>query len=41
MQLALNVNDLDESIAFYTELFGADPAQMQAWLRPSRSPWRR
>jgi len=25
VQLALNVNDLDESIAFYSKLFGAEP----------------
>jgi catechol 2,3-dioxygenase-like lactoylglutathione lyase family enzyme len=27
IQLALNVNDLEESIAFYSALFGAEPAK--------------
>jgi catechol 2,3-dioxygenase-like lactoylglutathione lyase family enzyme len=29
LQLALNVNDLDESIAFYSKLFGAGPAKVR------------
>jgi catechol 2,3-dioxygenase-like lactoylglutathione lyase family enzyme len=29
IQLALNVNDLAESVAFYTKLFGAEPAKVQ------------
>lgn len=29
IQLALNVNDLSESIAFYTKLFGAGPAKVR------------
>src|SRR3954454_12073025 len=29
LQLALNVNDLDESIAFYTKLFGTEPAKVR------------
>ncbi len=29
VQLALNVNDLDESIAFYAKLFGAGPAKVR------------
>jgi catechol 2,3-dioxygenase-like lactoylglutathione lyase family enzyme len=29
IQLALNVNDLGESIAFYTKLFGAGPAKVR------------
>jgi len=29
IQLALNVNDLGESIAFYTQLFGAGPAKVR------------
>jgi len=29
IQLALNVNDLAESIAFYRKLFGAEPAQVR------------
>ena len=27
VQLALNVNDIDEAIAFYTKLFGTEPAK--------------
>src|SRR6201995_3495731 len=27
LQLALNVNDLDEAVAFYAKLFGAEPAK--------------
>jgi len=30
IQLALNVNDLDEAIAFYAKLFGAEPAKRRA-----------
>jgi catechol 2,3-dioxygenase-like lactoylglutathione lyase family enzyme len=29
VQLALNVNDLQESIAFYRKLFGAEPAKVR------------
>jgi len=29
LQLALNVDDLDESIAFYTKLFNSDPAKVK------------
>jgi catechol 2,3-dioxygenase-like lactoylglutathione lyase family enzyme len=29
IQLALNVNNLDESVAFYTKLFGTEPAKMR------------
>jgi catechol 2,3-dioxygenase-like lactoylglutathione lyase family enzyme len=29
IQLALNVNDLEESIAFYRKLFGAEPAKVR------------
>ena len=29
VQLALNVADLDESIAFYTKLFGTEPAKIR------------
>ena len=29
VQLALNVNDLDESIAFYSKLFGTEPAKVR------------
>jgi catechol 2,3-dioxygenase-like lactoylglutathione lyase family enzyme len=29
VQLALNVNDLEESIAFYTKLFGIEPAKVR------------
>ena len=27
VHLALNVNDIDEAVAFYTKLFGAEPAK--------------
>ena len=27
VQLALNVNDIDEAVAFYTKMFGAGPAK--------------
>ena len=27
LQLALNVNDIDEAVAFYTKLFGTEPAK--------------
>ena len=27
VQLALNVNDIDEAVSFYTKLFGAEPAK--------------
>ena len=29
IQLALNVDDLEESIAFYRKLFGAEPAKVR------------
>jgi len=29
LQLALNVNDLNESVAFYSKLFGAGPAKVR------------
>src|SRR5579864_6002634 len=29
VQLALNVNDLEESVAFYTKLFGTEPAKVR------------
>ncbi|MCW2780850.1 MAG: cadI [Marmoricola sp.] len=29
LQLALNVNDLDEAITFYTRLFGTEPAKIR------------
>ena len=27
VQLALNVNDIDEAVSFYTALFGTEPAK--------------
>ena len=27
LQLALNVNDIDEAVAFYSKLFGTEPAK--------------
>jgi hypothetical protein len=29
VQLALNVDDIDEAVSFYTALFGAGPAKRQ------------
>ena len=29
VQLALNVNDIDQAVAFYAKLFGADPAKVR------------
>ena len=29
LQLALNVNDIDQAIAFYTKLFGTEPAKVR------------
>ena len=29
VQLALNVDDLDEAVSFYTKLFGAEPAKLR------------
>jgi lactoylglutathione lyase len=29
IQLAINVDDLDESVSFYTKLFGAEPAKIR------------
>src|SRR6266700_4469458 len=29
VQLALNVNDIDEAVAFYTQLFGTGPAKVR------------
>ena len=42
VQLALNVDDLDEAVAFYRKLFGTEPAKVRARLRQlRRSPSRR
>ena len=30
LQLALNVNDIDQAVAFYAKLFGTEPAKVQA-----------
>lgn len=35
LQLALNVNDLDEAIAFYSKLFGVDPYK----VKPGYANW--
>ena len=29
LQLALNVNDIDQAVAFYSKLFGTDPAKLR------------
>ena len=51
LQLALNVNDIDEAVAFYSALFGTELSQAPARLRelrrrraaaqagPAREPW--
>ena len=36
VQLALNVDDLDDAIAFYSKLFGTEPAKRPARLRQLR-----
>ena len=36
VQLALNVEDVDESVAFYSKLFGTEPAKRPARLRQLR-----
>ena len=36
VQLALNVSDLDEAIAFYSKLFGTEPAKLRPGLRQLR-----
>lgn len=41
IQLALNVDDLDEAITFYTRLFGVDPAKVNPATPTSLSPTRR
>ena len=41
VQLALNVDDLAESIAFYSKLFGTGPASNGPVTRTSPSPSRR
>ena len=42
VQLALNVNDIDEAVAFYTKMFGAEPAKRSpgyANFASSRAAW--
>ena len=41
VQLALNVNDIDEAVTFYTKLFGAEPAKRRPATPTSRSVSRR
>ena len=36
VQLALNVPDVEEAVAFYSKLFATEPAQAQARLRELR-----
>ena len=38
VQLALNVSDLDEAIAFYSKLFGTEPAKLRPATPTSPSP---
>ena len=41
VQLALNVNDIDEAVSFYTALFGTEPAKRGPATLTSPSPSRR
>ena len=36
VQLALNVSDIDEAVAFYSKLFATEPAKRRAGLRQLR-----
>jgi catechol 2,3-dioxygenase-like lactoylglutathione lyase family enzyme len=36
IQLALNVDNLDEAITFYSKLFGAEPAKVKPGYANSR-----
>ena len=36
VQLALNVSDLDEAVAFYSKLFATEPAKVRPGLRQLR-----
>jgi len=38
VQLALNVDDLDEAVAFYSKLFNTEPAKLRRVTRISPSP---
>ncbi len=38
VQLALNVNDIDEAVSFYTKLFGTGPAKRRPRVRELRHP---
>ena len=38
VQLALNVDDLDEAITFYSKLFNTDPAKVKGATPTLRSP---
>ena len=40
-QLALNVNNLDEAITFYSKLFNTAPAKVKPGYANLRSPSRR
>ena len=41
VQLALNVNDIDEAVVFYSRLFGAEPPSGGPGTPTSLSPSRR
>ena len=41
LQLALNVNDIEEAVAFYSKLFGTGPAKARLVTPTSPSPSRR
>ena len=36
VQLALNVDNLDVAVAFYSKLFDTEAGEAQAWLRQLR-----
>jgi len=38
IQLALNVNDIDEAVAFYTKMFGAEPAKRRPGYANNAAP---
>ena len=41
VQLALNVDDLDAAVAFYSKLFATEPAKLRPGYANSPSPSRR
>ena len=41
IQLALNVDNIEEAVAFYAKLFGTEPAKTRPGYANSRSPTHR